>query len=70
MSFDEKCEAIIRLQTKRERNSAASALLQELDPLDPEAWHSDADKVLLALLRAEGYGEIVDTFDAAERWYA
>ena len=37
---------------------------------DGEASHSDADDLLCNLLRELGYGEAIDIFEAAEKWYA
>ena len=37
---------------------------------DPEAMHTEADKLLCEILRFHGYGEVVDIFDAMDIWYA
>lgn len=37
---------------------------------DPEADHSDADKLLLIFLRSLGFNEIADAFEEVDKWYA
>lgn len=37
---------------------------------DPESAHVNADKVLCDLLRALGYGDVVDEWEKVEKWYA
>jgi len=36
---------------------------------DPECTHSNMDKLICNLLRELGYGEGVDIFEKAEKWY-
>ena len=45
-------------------------VLSEMYPNDPEAFHYYADELLCALLRELGYGEGIDVFDAAGKWYS
>jgi hypothetical protein len=51
-----------------------AARMRELYPqngvYDNEQAHVRADELMCELLRSLGYGEGVDIFDAAERWYA
>ena len=37
---------------------------------DAECDHDDADNVLLALLRHHGHTDIVDAWQAIEKWYS
>jgi len=37
---------------------------------DVEAAHGEADEVLCELLRALGYGDVVDAWEDVEKWYA
>ena len=37
---------------------------------DIEAKHGEADEILCELLRSFGYIEIVDAYNAIEKWYA
>lgn len=41
---------------------------------DPEIAHSDADEVLLEVLRSNGFGEVADAYEQTRRrigfWYA
>lgn len=37
---------------------------------DPETAHQAADQVLCDLLRALGYGDVVDAYLDVEKWYA
>lgn len=37
---------------------------------DTEAAHGEADKVLCELLKAMGFGDVVDAWDAIDKWYA
>lgn len=38
--------------------------------VDTEAAHCDADDLLCALLRALGYGDVVDEYEKVDKWYA
>lgn len=38
--------------------------------VDPESAHARADTVLCRLLRAIGYGPVVDEYEKIEKWYA
>lgn len=41
------------------------------DLKDPEAAHKEADEILVVALQAEGgYNELIDAWEALERWYA
>lgn len=37
---------------------------------DPECAHSHADYIMMQILRQLGYGEGLDIYDKAEKWYA
>ena len=45
-------------------------LKDAVDNPDPEAGHTDADDVLLEILRLEGYDDIVEIFNTGKFWYA
>jgi hypothetical protein len=52
---------------------AAIVRMREIAALskgDPEAGHSEADKLLCDFLRANGHGALVDEFDKVDAWYA
>lgn len=59
-----------------ERHRVLVAAIEEMQQMarvkdgDIEAQHSRADGVLCAVLRAYGAGELVDAFEAVEKWYA
>ena len=52
----------------------AKARLIELQTIpgasDPEAAHSEADKVLCQLLRDIGYDDVVTEWEKINKWYA
>lgn len=52
------------------REEAIDRLKQEQANLDVEAAHSNADDVLLDLLKALGYEDVVDEWEKVEKWYA
>jgi hypothetical protein len=37
---------------------------------DPETAHIEADKLICDLLRSLGYGDGIDLFEEADKWYA
>lgn len=43
---------------------------QKVGARDPETGHGDADDVLCELLKAMGYGDVVDEWEKVEKWYA
>ena len=45
-------------------------VIREMYPNDPELFHCCADDLLCTLLRELGYGEGIDVFVAAEKWYS
>lgn len=44
--------------------------LAEFSKADPEAAHSEADKLLCKLLTSTGYGSIVEAYKQVNAWYA
>ena len=42
----------------------------ELSKSDPERAHCEADELLLTVLRQEGYGDLVDIYEATAKWFA
>jgi len=40
------------------------------DSYDAEVFHSDADDLLCEILIKEGYEEMVEIFQSANKWYA
>lgn len=44
--------------------------LKQCQEFDEEVGHSDGDLVLCKLLRALGYGDVVDEWDKIGKWYA
>jgi hypothetical protein len=37
---------------------------------DPEYYHGKMDELMCELLRSLGYGDGIDIFESAEKWYA
>ena len=37
---------------------------------DAEIWHSEADKLLIKVLRDLGYDELCNWWESGEKWYA
>lgn len=52
------------------RKAAIEKLTELATNGDTEAAHADADKVLTDLLTALGYGDVVEAWDAVDKWYA
>lgn len=51
--------------------SLALAVLRELaNSDDTETAHYDADDILCEILTALGYTEIVDAYNAIDKWYS
>ena len=44
--------------------------LRKLQTADTELAHSEADKVLCELLKAMGFSDVVEAWDALDKWYA
>jgi hypothetical protein len=44
--------------------------LRDLETADTELAHSEADKILCELLRSFGCDDVVEAFDALDKWYA
>lgn len=40
------------------------------DGFDEEAGHSDGDKILIEIARANGHNELADVWEAMGKWYA
>lgn len=52
------------------REQAIGALKEAQDNGDTEGAHSIADGVLCDLLRALGYGDVIDEWEKVDKWYA
>ena len=52
------------------REQAIAKLKALVGSGDVEIAHGEADGVLCDLLRALGYGDVVDAWDDVEKWYA
>lgn len=44
--------------------------MQKAAAMEPERGHVDMDELMAELLRSLGYGDGIDVFDNATRWYA
>ena len=53
-----------------DRQQAIDALNDAAQNMDIEAAHMQADEVLCELLRDLGYIDVVDAWEAVEKWYA
>jgi hypothetical protein len=53
-----------------DRETAIELLKMEQRNGDTEAAHSNADGVLCELLKALGYGDVVDEYIQVEKWFA
>lgn len=64
------------MATKKEKERAqalrevALSDLEECNYGDPESGHVRADEALCALLRGLGFDDVVDAYEAVEKWYA
>jgi len=55
--------------TKKEFKAQMLALKERWQD-DPEVFHSEADDLMCWLLTKLGYGEGVEIFENAEKWYS
>lgn len=53
-----------------DRDTALEKIKECVNNDDPETAHEAADTVLCDLLRALGYGDVVDAYLDVEKWYA
>lgn len=52
------------------REQAIEQLIEQQANDDPEVNHYKADVIICELLRSLGYDDVVDEWEAIERWYA
>lgn len=57
------------LRSPEEIRAEMAALVANLFH-DPEALHTELDRLMVSTLRALGYGDAMDVFEAAHVWYA
>ena len=53
-----------------DREKAIELLKMEQKNGDTEAAHSNADGILIQLLAALGYADVVSEWDKVDKWYA
>lgn len=53
---------------KQLHDSALSDMAKEVENLDYEAAHSNADNILCGLLRKLGFGDVIDVYDKIQKW--
>jgi hypothetical protein len=56
--------------TKYEKAAAAMKIFADAAKRDEEVAHIAADRHMIKILRAEGYGHMADIFEAMPKWYA
>ena len=53
---------------KHLHDSALSDMAKEVENLDYEVAHSNADNILCGLLRTLGFGDVIDVYDKIPKW--
>lgn len=56
--------------TKDEAIAKLKVCVEHSKRRDAEGPHAEADGILCELLRALGYGEVVDVWEDVNKWYA